>query len=420
LIVGAGAAGLTCAAALTHFEMSVDIVDRAEEPMHLQLGCGTRYIHPRLFDWPLAEDWSSDDAGLPIMNWSAGTADAVSKSLLRQFSERTGQSPICGVYDLAVQQAAAGGWTAEWRSREVAFAGTYTCVILAVGFGIEKTVEYAPRISYWRQDTLNQSPLYEEGMVLISGIGDGGLIDVLRAMLRGFDLQTIGAEYLSGTNMAQVAKELIRIEEKAHEDAVTEPTAVAVRIAEAYRRVQVPKWFTAKLRDRLRGRRVVLLGRQVAPFLLRASILNRFFVSQLLKLGLQYRVGSLEGVEPREYGYSAWISAGEGLGKGRKEQLDVDQVVVRHGASSSLERWFPEVWNALLSRQRSEFASLTVQPQWNDEAFLVASSGKTQSKIRTNKQRAKRKTQRTISPKAMSLSADILRDDSGNVSSFYS
>ncbi|HEY6557000.1 MAG TPA: FAD-dependent oxidoreductase, partial [Polyangiaceae bacterium] len=51
-VIGAGAAGLSCAAALKVLGAEVGVFDRASAPMHLQLGCHHRFIHPRIVDWP--------------------------------------------------------------------------------------------------------------------------------------------------------------------------------------------------------------------------------------------------------------------------------------------------------------------------------------------------------------------------------
>jgi hypothetical protein len=58
--------------------------------------------------------------------------------------------------------------------------------VLAVGFGLEKTLDRVPARSYWLNDSLHQELAFappEPRRVLVSGSGDGGLIDALRLCL---------------------------------------------------------------------------------------------------------------------------------------------------------------------------------------------------------------------------------------------
>ena len=63
-------------------------------------------------------------------------------------------------------------------------------LVLALGFGVEQTVNDLPRLSYWRLDPLDQVFLSSRDnvcRVLVVGTGDGGATDFLRAALRNFD-----------------------------------------------------------------------------------------------------------------------------------------------------------------------------------------------------------------------------------------
>src|SRR5262249_22222076 len=71
--------------------------------------------------------------------------------------------------------------------------GQVSCdlVILAPGFGIERWVRRGDVPSYWRNDDLNQlRPGISSEKVevfFVSGTGDGGLIDLLRCKIKGFN-----------------------------------------------------------------------------------------------------------------------------------------------------------------------------------------------------------------------------------------
>src|SRR3712207_744887 len=49
VVVGAGIAGLTAAAAAALCGAHVTVLEQAEELLHLQRGCHTRYLHPRIY-----------------------------------------------------------------------------------------------------------------------------------------------------------------------------------------------------------------------------------------------------------------------------------------------------------------------------------------------------------------------------------
>jgi hypothetical protein len=67
-------------------------------------------------------------------------------------------------------------------------------VILAVGFGEEQTVAPLKPHSYWADDDLSSADTSSSRRCLISGSGDGGLTDVLRASIAGFQHHTFVKE----------------------------------------------------------------------------------------------------------------------------------------------------------------------------------------------------------------------------------
>src|SRR5262249_4112189 len=155
----------------------------------LQRGCHTRYLHPRIFDWPHS-DARRASTGLPIMNWAVGTAHEVATSLLsqlRRIAEETGQREFArtGVRDIKIDGNSISGENEGRRQR-----AQPNSIILALGFGVEKTVKGLPRRSYWRVDSLTQTAIDSLDIpyrVLVAGTGDGGIFDVLRAKLKNFD-----------------------------------------------------------------------------------------------------------------------------------------------------------------------------------------------------------------------------------------
>jgi hypothetical protein len=196
VVVGGGIAGVTTAAAALLHGANVALLEQAEELLHLQRGCHTRFLHPHIFEWPHPRARRAA-AGLPILDWSVGTASNVATRIFADYrrirlatasnrSERF--TDQCCVRDVCLSD---NGEAISWRKDDKLLnVEQPRAIILALGFGIEKTVRGLPRRSYWRVDSLTQTALDSEDdqfVIVVSGTGDGGVIDVLRARLREFD-----------------------------------------------------------------------------------------------------------------------------------------------------------------------------------------------------------------------------------------
>jgi NADPH-dependent 2,4-dienoyl-CoA reductase/sulfur reductase-like enzyme len=85
VIVGAGAAGLTAAVgAVLAGAKKVTVLEKANTPMSLQLGCEHRFLHPHFHTWP-KESSHSAAAALPFLSWHVGTAGEVAERLRAEF-----------------------------------------------------------------------------------------------------------------------------------------------------------------------------------------------------------------------------------------------------------------------------------------------------------------------------------------------
>jgi hypothetical protein len=197
-IIGGGFAGLTAAAALIKKGVHADITifEQRDTLLPLQHGSDTRWLHPRIYDWP-ADDSESAVADLPLLNWTAARASDVAAQFLLEWSDlaKPKQDHLfvyCNAQHLQVHECGSGeqGLTIEWvgdirncdgsvRTLHASTGQTKTFdhVILAVGYGLEKD----NTLSYWRNDTLGQPSLAEPHRTyLVSGQGDGAMIEVLR------------------------------------------------------------------------------------------------------------------------------------------------------------------------------------------------------------------------------------------------
>jgi len=196
-IVGGGFAGITAAAGLLHKgAQHVSLFEKRAALCPLQEGSDTRWVHPRIYDWP-DEDSNSPTAALPLMNWNAGRASDVVVEILREWErlvrplQSSASQTRINVYVNVKHLRLYEGLNVEWVGEKSNFrsparnSGTkqqFDSVILAVGFGLELNPP-----SYWRNETLGQPQLdLGRRTYLVSGHGDGALVDLFRIRIVRF------------------------------------------------------------------------------------------------------------------------------------------------------------------------------------------------------------------------------------------
>ena len=167
-----------------------------------------RWLHPHIYEWPVPQK-DRADAGLCILDWRAGPVHEVVEPLRRQWSIIRDQFGIkVHLSASAMDVSRLGtGYLLKWNGPPPTGAAgnvgpnvrrmylrNFDAVILAVGFGKETATEGFPNvISYWEADNIdgNRTAGSREQHVLVSGTGDGGLIDVLRYSFLGFRHDTV-------------------------------------------------------------------------------------------------------------------------------------------------------------------------------------------------------------------------------------
>jgi tetratricopeptide (TPR) repeat protein len=333
LIIGAGAAGLTAAAAAGLLGARVMVLEKEDEVMPLLRGNTSRWLHPHIYEWP-APDAEDPHAHLPLLDWHAGLAGDVVRKLEAQWEElreRLGIELHKGVDNLN-RTGSASNHAFTWdRKREEPPHGrkweaeSFDLVVLAVGFGREKPPPGVESRLYWANDDLHQLTTSGTRRVhrhLISGTGDGGLVDLLRVRLRDFRHDHVVKDFLSGPDLETVKHELLKIE-----DEVTRLSPY--ELFKRYQKLRSPTVDKALL-GRLRTETsAVLNSREPFPLSPRACVLNRFLASRLLQHDVNYRSGDIDVCRTEKGSYL--VSFGQG------EPEEVDRLVIRHGPTSALE-----------------------------------------------------------------------------------
>jgi FAD dependent oxidoreductase len=354
-VVGGGVAGMTAAAGAARLGLRVTLIEERDELLHLIRNNTKRWLHPHIYDWPKPGS-EAPDADLPLLKWTAGAAGQVSKQLITAFDELPERS--CIDVQLTAEIDVLGHsaprtitWFAGHDRRNQ--RGSFDAVILAVGFGIEQSRPGIEVNSYWQDDSLDQFSPSGKARYLISGTGDGGLIDVLRARLRDTSHSTMLTDLVGGPDMLLPVKGQLlaiesqaRIEERRQEGGSRGYLMKAYEdLAKNYRdllRDTVDAQITVRLRE---GITVFFNGIDETPFSLRASPLNRFLVSRLyFAFDVRYKPFEFDAPVKGPNGFEVQFKTG------KPERFD--RIIYRHGPRSALEESFPVMWKEHVGKMR--------------------------------------------------------------------
>jgi HAD superfamily phosphoserine phosphatase-like hydrolase len=339
-VVGGGAGGLTLAVAAARLGATVTLLEKLYAPMGLQRGSKKRFVHPHIYDWP-AMEVETDYAELPILDWEADYAGAVAdqveaewKKELHRYRDRI--FAHWEVRDVSIVQPSAGDlttitWNEPGKGPRV---GEFNIIVLAVGFGREPDVSGSYR--YWEDDRLDQMD-DKRKICLVSGYGDGGLTDLMRLTIRDFRHDRIVRMFANDPESVKVGEELIKQEEQFRNDKDIH------KLSDYYQKLSVPHVERLLKKRRRTDTDVYLTGHSLwdvyGP---RASILNRFIVSQLARVGaliwLQGPITQFNKLSGNKFNVRF-----EKTGT-RNHRYDI--LVVRHGPQPALQEDFPVTWQA--------------------------------------------------------------------------
>jgi hypothetical protein len=373
-VVGAGLAGLTAAYAAAKLGVTVTLIESKLLPLHLQRGSQLRFVHPHILDWP-AKISEAPLTDLPCLNWGADMAARVCNEILVQWKEVEETIQCFYGYEVReINRSAAGTPVVFAEGTRGNYSRSCDCLILAVGFGLESTIPTVPFLSYWENDNFGR-PLITGPLprnYLVSGCGDGGLIDAIRLCINAFD----HADFVYMISRVKELKSLKRIlpridlrvaarlkndvdisrevdlrfdrmkgrvgeslvEAKAKKRIIDDIEGQLLE--EEYGKLSIPDAVVKVLSEQMREDTVVFLNSpSISPLNLRASILNRFVVFLLRKFGaLRYRAGQLE-VTQNQVAQKFQVRFHHD--QFPIEELDVHEIVVRHGPISVIDRLFP-------------------------------------------------------------------------------
>ncbi|HEX7843414.1 MAG TPA: FAD-dependent oxidoreductase [Kofleriaceae bacterium] len=360
VIVGAGAAGLTCAAGLRRLGARVTVLEARDEILPLFREGSSRWLHPGVYDWPL-EGWSRDRAGLPLLNWEHGPIDDVRiemEAAWNQFAKQHGVVVHTNVSRVWLGRPGDVRRTVTWSP-----GGSQrdTTVILAVGFGSEPTPLVTER-RYWEADDFDVIRSETKPRKwLISGCGDGALTDLFRLCLKNFRHDTMLRDFTRDPRMRDIRERIRQIERDA---ALQDDPA---QLHDAYAELDAP-WVVQAMRNRPRRDTIVILNSPTAEFLTRdASALNRFLAGQLYRARkFELMPGWVEDAQPD--GDEVMVRFDD------KRHERFHRIVRRHGPKSALSEPFPLIAEAIeqdriLRRNKPTLTDQTRARLWIEGIF---------------------------------------------------
>lgn len=344
VVVGAGAAGLAVAAGLGLLEeVEVVVMDAADQILQLQSASVRRKLDPRIYEWP-GLNTADPVAGLPILDWEAGSARSVRADVKDSFDAVvqacggrlavktrrlvTSATPVDARLALTYEDHANDG---------TCTAGQMSCdlLILAIGFGVETHPDaYVDMPSYWSDAGVPGPELQarQTPRFVVSGDGDGALIDLVAAGSADFDHAAMIRLITDRSGIETIFPALAEIDQEARDAAEAKTpydftAAYDARILAPLQALDLPGRITEALRP---GVHLTLQTLDPMPFNVRTATLNRlaaWLVSKACADRFQHLVGSLDLIDapnPAPYAANCWFSCGGAV-------FGVHTTIVRHG-----------------------------------------------------------------------------------------
>ena len=335
-VIGAGVAGVTAAAALIRLGYAVWLFDASAQPLTARFNVTHRYIHPDINFWPRLAN-IEPTTFLPFLDWCADNPHNVLSEIRKQWDA-----------DFA-DFIRNDGFTRTIKSREWDGASEKTIlrddrgethafdvVFVACGFGKEQNLGDPDQKPYWSADDIETDyVLRNVGHFVVSGAGDGGLIETLRLIHLDFRPGYLVEDLVNeiARTCPDVKKKLPNLAISAEKvtDAVDPRDKISEHLKAAYDKI-LPKLSKGanRLLDASYGdltgprKTVELVGRFKHPFEIGAAPIHRLMIAHALQRKvIKATVGKVDYLPAKKK-----FTLTEGA---KVRLLDRHQVIVRHG-----------------------------------------------------------------------------------------
>lgn len=340
-IVGGGISGITAAMALyvakLRETLTVTIFESRDRLVPLQASCRDKVLAPHIIDWP-QKGADEPHADLPVLEWTSAMAGEVATDLQRQF-ERA-EMDVRLLAKVTGISTNAQGVEIAFEQNGVPSRENFEVVIVAAGFGLEeqpaKIQTHTP--SYWRVIRDQQVDLTEDSAkkILISGLGDGGLIDFVLFSCPALSHERLCRDLMDSIDVRELIADLEEIEAKVWEDPPTIDD-----IGSVYQTLRLDKIARELILPALvRNKAFTLLTRGPGELARSAAPLNRLAAATVIHAirtstdrGTTVEIVT-EATLLREEADHTYVY--ERAGKEVSRQFDL--AIVRHG-DSQLDAW---------------------------------------------------------------------------------
>lgn len=342
-VIGGGAAGITAAMACASKGCETHLYERRDSVLYVQKESQHRYLHPHIYDWPQVGSTESD-AQLPLLNWSAGYAHEIAANLRSNVEKFVAASDgLLSVHtNSKITKCEKTGET-QSRIRIVGNEGSnegkinegFHVAIIANGYGPDDKRPSTP--SYWSPDEITASHDKEKRHILISGSGDGGLVDLARASLDGFRHDAILNE-LAG--LEELGHEMERIDDIARR--ARRHNGSVPNLRKDYDQLEIPQDIIDKIKSQRRTDNEVTFNfRDPSIYSLDCALINRLLAVLLLKAEVvkqkhaEIKEDSIKQLDGGRYRVTF---------NGADDTGEFDLVILRHGPKRDyFEKRWPDI-----------------------------------------------------------------------------
>jgi len=329
-------------------------------------------VHPNINWWP-AENQLLPTTELPFLDWSFGQCDEVIGTLEDQWKQLVLESredakffPKREIIEAVPVPSDGNKLTLKTQNNEP-FRG-YDIVIVASGFGEERKHLNLATPSYWEPDDLERLRDNEGNIrhFVVSGFGDGGLIDSLR-IAYDFDFGKLSFRFAEALSLQQTVADRIRTIE-ANCDEQSRPISALhyEQIATDIFNEQQLGGLKKTLEDELHKdapHLITLVDSNFDnPYQASAAPVHKLMIAYAQFRGvLRYcRCEILSTTDTDKFDVG-----------GKTYSLADAHFVVRHGAGSFNEGLItPAEWTCLEAAQRNS-SQYSYKPAWGDEPYAV-------------------------------------------------
>ncbi len=343
-VIGGGISGIMAATSLVSQGCNVWLYEEKPMVLELQRQTSHRVVHPTINFWPYID--LQPTTALPFLNWyydeCSHSIKKIHEEWTKNFKDKMAEiytnTKVTGLErdgENGLKVHAKGLFGNQFNEQEEKLSEAYKAVLITTGFGPENIANESDACPYWEPDKLDQESLTNKKFI-ISGTGDGGLIDTLRVLYKDFNY---------GRKVISIAEKFSKVKNitksiKAIEDSVQQlkNDEAAVKLKEGYfsiinnlnaenKKIMSEGLFNEKDRVTLIGRLPQPFSKDSAPIhklMIAFTLFKEFLIYEHHEKGVNYSKGRL-------------ISSKTG------EKVKPGFHIQRHGPEAPIKKIIPDI-----------------------------------------------------------------------------